>query len=157
MRTINEIQGDLTLKLIEYIKQQISCFKSEKSKAGASQIDKLSLGGRIAALEELLAVINVEQDNRSLTPEILTAAGWEKGGDTSLYVFYTLTLDENFDYDTNFYAYIQLAIGKRDNCLKLDIERTLGDSIHATFRHQITVGEFNTLLEIVKLQKFQIK
>lgn len=91
-----------------------------------------------------------------LTPEILMTAGWEKGGDTSLYVFYTLTLDENFDYDTNFYAYIQLAIGKRDNCLKLDIERTLGDSIHATFRHQITVGEFNTLLDIVKLEKFKI-
>lgn len=144
-------------KLIERIKYQISCFKSEKSKVGASQIDKLSLGGRIAALEELLVFINEKQDDRPLTPEILTAAGWEKGGETSLYVFYTLKLDENFDYDTNFYAYIQLAIGKRDNCLKLDIERTLGDNIYATFKNQITVEEFNTLLDIVKLDKFKIK
>ena len=35
-----------------------------------------------AVLEELLAVINVEQDNRLLTPEILTAAGWKKIFDT---------------------------------------------------------------------------
>ena len=45
-------------KIIEHIKHQISCFKTEKSKAGASQIDKLSLGGRIAALEEILVFIN---------------------------------------------------------------------------------------------------
>lgn len=142
-------------KITECIKHQISCFKSEKSKVGASQNDKLSLGGRIAALEELLA--DISTDDRPLTPEILTENGWEKEGDTSLYVFYTLTLDENFDSDPNFYAYILLAIGKRDNCLKLDIERTLGDSIHAIFGHQITVGEFNTLLDIVKLEKFKIK
>lgn len=62
-------------KLIERIKYQISCFKSEKSKVGASQIDKLSLGGRIAALEELLA--DISTDDRPLTPEILAAAGWK--------------------------------------------------------------------------------
>lgn len=56
-------------EIIEHIKHQISCLKLEKSKAGASQIDKLSLGGRIAAMEELLVFINEKQDERLHTTE----------------------------------------------------------------------------------------
>ena len=54
-------------KIIEHIKHQISCFKTEKSKVGASQIDKLSLGGRIAALEEILVFINENKAKNAAT------------------------------------------------------------------------------------------
>lgn len=54
-------------KIIECIKHQISCFKTEKSKVGASQIDKLSLGGRIAALEEILVFINENKAKNAAT------------------------------------------------------------------------------------------
>lgn len=45
-------------KIKKYIKERIDNLKHEKSKVGVSQIDKLSLGGRIAALEETLVFIN---------------------------------------------------------------------------------------------------
>lgn len=52
-------------KLTSEIKRIIECSKTERDKVGASQIDKLSLGGRIVALEELLSFINsLSQDNQ---------------------------------------------------------------------------------------------
>ena len=45
-------------KIRAEIERQINCFRTEKDKEGASQIDKLSLGGRVAVLEELLSFIN---------------------------------------------------------------------------------------------------
>lgn len=139
-------------KLVEHIKQQISCFKSEKSKAGASQNDKLSLGGRIAALEELLAYIST--DDRPLTPEILAAAGWK------------CNVNRNHPYKRQFRKE-----GERFNEFCFDVMFVVFEegkvSVYyyddttdhkADFRRngQITVEEFNTLLDIVKLSKFQI-
>lgn len=130
-------------KLIEHIKRQISCFKSEKSKAGASQNDKLSLGGRIAALEELLA--DISTDDRPLTPEILTAAGWAKIGKIS-----------NTGFRKNFEPIeIYISIGEELIIRVFDDYRV--NPLHELTLNIITVGEFNTLLDIVKLDKFKIK
>ena len=52
----------VTMNKLEKIKAEIErliiCFRTEKAKEGATQIDKLSLGGRVAVLEELLGFIN---------------------------------------------------------------------------------------------------
>jgi len=44
--------------IIAEIERRMSMFSAEKAKEGASTNDKLSLGGRIAALEELKVFIN---------------------------------------------------------------------------------------------------
>ena len=45
-------------KVIAEIERRMSMFSAEKAKEGASANDKLSLGGRIGALEELKVFIN---------------------------------------------------------------------------------------------------
>ena len=44
--------------LVAEIERRIELFTSEKNQEGASQIDKLSLGGRIAGLQELKVFID---------------------------------------------------------------------------------------------------
>lgn len=99
----------------------------------------------------------VNQDNRPLTPEILANAGWQKGEDTPHHVYYSLDLDEDFGKETDFCAFMTVRFVKQRDIVGFDIERTFGDSIRSTFRRKITVEEFNTLLDIVKLEKFKIK
>lgn len=123
------------------IKRQISCFKSEKSKVGASQTDKLSLGGRIAALEEFLAYIST--DERPLTPEILTAAGWIKWHENDAVVNFEKEVDD-VCFNLDFRKRIKKIDIQVDNCIKARL-------------NNVTVMEFNTLLDIVKLNKFKIK
>ena len=126
-------------KLIERIKYQISCFKSEKSKVGASQIDKLSLGGRIAALEELLA--DISTDDRPLTPEILAAAGWKSN------------INRRYPYKQQFRKE-----GERFNKVSFYYyDDTTDQKADIRIPKNITVNEFNMLLDIVKLEKFKIK
>jgi hypothetical protein len=95
-------------------------------------------------------------DNRPLTPEILANAGWQQGEDTPYHVCYSLDLDEDFGKETDFAAFMMVSFAKKRKNVKFDIERTFGDSIRSTFRRQITVGEFNTLLDIVKLEKYKL-
>ena len=100
-------------------------------------------------------------DTRPLTPEILTEQGWEKGEDTPFGVYFRKDLDEPFMRNTDFCAYMLVRFRKFPNStqyhVQFDIERAIGDSIRSTFKRNITVGEFNTLLDIVKLEKFKIK
>ena len=86
-------------------------------------------------------------NNRPLTPEILAAEGWEKsfqytaGGDK-------MVKREKRINDNR----ITILYGSSGG---LDIFNSRGTMCISV--KQITVGEFNTLLEIVKLSKFQIK
>lgn len=53
------------------IKRRISLYKAEKSKESASKVDKISLGARIAMLEEILSFINtLESKEVDLEKEI---------------------------------------------------------------------------------------
>lgn len=100
-------------------------------------------------------------NNRPLTPEILTAAGWkEEKNDFFHFAFSKDIDDEKFDKTGDFDAYMVvdfMKFPKSKNHVKFDVERTFGDSFHANFKRNITVGEFNMLLDIVKLGKYKIK
>lgn len=100
-------------------------------------------------------------DNRPLTPEILTAAGWKEEKNDFFHLTFSKDIDdEKFDKTGDFDAYMVVdfrKFPKINNHVKFDVERTLGDSFHTNFKRNITVGEFNTLLDIVKLDKFKIK
>ena len=81
-------------------------------------------------------------DNRPMTHEILTAAGWKKWHENEAVVSFEKEVDDVY-FNLDFRKRIKKIDIQVDNCIKarLDI---------------ITVGEFNTLLDIVKLQKFKI-
>lgn len=100
-------------------------------------------------------------DNRPLTPEILAAAGWEKVEETPHHIAYFKELDEAFGKTSDFPAFISVVFRKFPNGenyhVQVDTYRTLNDNIHANFRRQITVEEFNKVLELVKLEKCKIK
>lgn len=96
------------------------------------------------------------KDTRPLTPEILTAAGWRKVDDTPYHVCWSLDFDEDLGNVTDYAAFMMVTFGKLREIVKLEIERTFGDCIRSLFRRKITVGEFNTLLDIVGLTKFKI-
>ncbi|MBQ3690884.1 MAG: hypothetical protein II937_13635 [Bacteroidales bacterium] len=140
-------------KLIERIKYQISCFKSEKSKVGASQIDKLSLGGRIAALEELLA--DISTDDRPLTPEILAAAGW-KSNINRRYPYKQQFRKEGERFN-EYCADVAFVIFEENKVSFYYYDDTTDQKADIRIPKNITVNEFNMLLDIVKLEKFKIK
>lgn len=96
-------------------------------------------------------------DTRPLTPEILTAAGWKIDEETSFYSCLSKDLDEVYCNEDDFTAYMMIRFGKKQDYVRFDIERDIGDSIRTNFKRKITIGEFNALLDIVGLQKFKIK
>ena len=107
-------------------------------------VDAIQKNGCLENANIIDCVIEYEDDytfikkddgsTRPLTPEILTAAGWRLLCND--YVKEKLTIDFNTD-DT-----ISVFYGNLIKIKHIDI---------------ITVGEFNTLLDIIKLQKFEIK
>ena len=127
----------------------------------ASKCDECGEEHRLLAewLQEL-KMIRTREDTRTLTPEILTAAGWkEEKNDFFHFAFSKDIDDEKFDRTADFNAYMVVdfrKVPKNKNYVKFDVERTLGDSFHIDFKRNITVGEFNTLLNIVKLNKFKL-
>lgn len=78
-----------------------------------------------------------------LTPEILTAAGWKIRHENEAVVNFEKEIDDVY-FNLDFRKRIKKIDIQVDNCIKARLEI-------------ITVGEFNTLLEIVKLNKFKIK
>ena len=56
-------------KLITEIKRQKSLFSTEKEKEGLSKTDRLSLGARIASLEETIVLINALQQEQESVAE----------------------------------------------------------------------------------------
>ena len=96
-------------------------------------------------------------DTRPLTPEILTEQGWKIDEETSFYSCLLKDLDEVYCNEDDFTAYMMIKFGKKRDYVRFDIERDLGDSIRTNFKRKITVEEFNTLLDIVKLEKYKIK
>lgn len=109
--------------------------------------------------------ITQKTDNRPLTPEILAAAGYVKDGNDS----FEVVDDINDDYKN--YRRISLKISDGDCQLKTIFRKYANSNeyllelkgefkqkeIKIPASRQITVGEFNDLLDIVKLNKFQIK
>ena len=70
-------------------------------------------------------------DERTLTPEILTAAGWKKEEESPISVSYSIDLDEDFGKDeTDFSAFMMVVFRKFPNInerhILFDIERTFG-------------------------------
>lgn len=104
-------------------------------------------------------------DNIPLTPEILIAVGYVKDGNDS----FDVVNDINDGYKN--YRRISLKISDGDCQLKTIFRKYANSNeyligIKGNFKQkeikipasrQITVGEFNTLLDIVKLDKFKIK
>lgn len=85
----------------------------------------------------------IKADTRPLTPEILTAAGYTKRHENEAVANFEKCVDE---------VLVEIDWRKRIN--KIDVQC---DDVIKTRVDIITVGEFNALLDIVKLQKFQIK
>lgn len=92
-------------------------------------------------------------DNRPLTPEILTSAGWDDLVKTSTFKVYKKSY---FDPSVKMTSWVKVTL----HCEKITIafsDKNAVGEIFTKLTKLITVGEFNTLLDIVKLQKFQIK
>lgn len=74
-------------KLIAEIERQKSLFSTEKEKEGLSKTDKLSLGARIASLEETIVLINSlkyeqpEVDLDSKLSEFMSFYAYENNGE----------------------------------------------------------------------------
>lgn len=101
-------------------------------------------------------------DNRPLTPEILTAAGWKEEENTFFHIGFSKNIDdEKFGRTEDFDAYMVVVFRKfpksKTYHVQFDVARTLGDSFHTNFKRNITIGELNTLLDIAKLSKYKIK
>lgn len=80
-------------KLIAEIERQKSLFSTEKEKEGLSKTDKLSLGARIASLEETIVLIDSlqqEQPEVDLKKEIETYfKGWYMDETDQGYILHT--------------------------------------------------------------------
>ena len=90
--------------------------------------------------------INQNTDDRPLTPEILTVAGWSEQHCESKARQFDKVLDDLNIFSIRF--------------LNESITLDYSDGKHVlrtVIQKQITVGEFNTLLGIVELEKFKIK
>lgn len=92
------------------------------------------------------------RDNRPLTPEILTAAGWDDLVLTKTEKVFEKRL---FDPSVKMTSFVKVSL--RPLCDKIKINFTDKNASGEIFTKLITIGEFNTLLGIVKLNKFQIK
>lgn len=112
--------------------------------------------------EQKCALFKAEmKDTRQLTPEILAAAGWKEVENTFFHIGFSKDIDdERFGRTEGFDAYMVVVFRKfpksKTYHVQFDVARTLYDSFHTNFKRNITVGEFNTLLDIVKLEKFKI-
>lgn len=95
-------------------------------------------------------MLNTIPDNRSLTPEILTAAGLERRNIGSERV------DCSIDISDDGVEFMLVTFRFNNNHTNFDVYSN-ADNFRTSFHRAISVGEFNTLLEIVKLEKFQIK
>ena len=83
--------------------------------------------------------------HKPLTPEILTTAGWIKVGiisDTGL---------------RKHCGHVEIYISTRKGISITVYDDYRVNPLHTLTLDTITVGEFNTLLDIVKLNNFQIK
>lgn len=87
-----------------------------------------------------------------LTPEILTAAGWD---DLVLTKVEKVFKKIFFDPSVKMTSFVKVSL--RPLCGKIKIYFNDKNASGEIFTKLITVEEFNTLLDIVKLQKFQIK
>lgn len=83
-----------------------------------------------------------DSSTRPLTPEILTAAGYTIRHENEAVANFEKCVDE---------VWVEIDWRKRIN--KIDVQC---DGVIKTRLDIVTVGEFNTLLDIVKLQKFKI-
>ncbi len=85
----------------------------------------------------------------------------ERGRKYLFHIGFSKNIDgERFGKTEDFDAYMIVVFRKfpKHNTyhVQFDVERILGDSFHTNFKRNITVGEFNTLLDIVKLNKFKL-
>ena len=95
------------------------------------------------------------KNNRSLTPEILTAAGWECNVSRNHpYKRQFRKEGERFD---EFCCDVMFVVFEEGKVSVYVYDDTTDHKADFRRNGQITVGEFNTLLDIVKLQKFKIK
>ena len=90
-------------------------------------------------------------DNRPLTPEILTAARWDDLVLTKTEKVFEKRL---FDPSVKMTSFVKVSL--RPICDKIKINFSDKNTSGEIFTKLITVGEFNTLLDIVGLEKFKI-
>lgn len=88
-------------------------------------------------------------DNRPLTHEILAAAGWGRKNIGSERV------DCSIDISEDGVEFMLVTFRLNNNHTNFDVYRN-ADNFRTSFKRAITVGEFNTLLDIVGLQQFKI-
>lgn len=91
-------------------------------------------------------------DNRPLSPEILTAAKWDELVSTKTFKVYKKSV---FDSSVKMTSFVKVTL--HPLCKKITIDFSDKNAVGNIFTELITVGEFNTLLDIVGLSKFQIK
>lgn len=96
--------------------------------------------------------ITQKTDNSPLTPEILTAAGWDELVKISTFKVYEKRF---FDPSVKMTSFVKVTL--HPLCKKITIDFSDKNVVGNIFTELITVGEFNTLLDIVGLSKFQIK
>ena len=90
--------------------------------------------------------------NEPLTPEILTAAGWD-----DLVLTKAEKVFEKIFFDPSVKMTSLVKVSLRPLCNKIKIDFSDKNAYGEIFTKLITVGEFNTILDIVKLEKFKIK
>lgn len=86
-----------------------------------------------------------------LTPEILTAAGWVRKNIGSERV-----VDCSIDISEDGVEFMLVTFRLNTNHTNFDVYSN-ADNFRTSFKRELSVGEFNTLLEIVKLNKYKIK
>ena len=95
------------------------------------------------------SIFNRIMDARPLTPEILTSARWER---TNIGID---RVNCSIDISEDGVEFMLVTFRLSNNHTNFDVYRK-ADNFRSSFKRAISVGEFNTLLEIVGLTKFQI-
>ena len=94
-------------------------------------------------------------DNRPLTPEILTAAGW-KSNINRRYPYKQQFRKEGERFN-EYCADVAFVIFEENKVSFYYYDDTTDQKADIRIPKNITVNEFNMLLDIVKLEKFKIK
>lgn len=99
--------------------------------------------------------ITQKTDNRPLAPEILTAAGWRKNVSRDLP--YKQQFRKEGERFNEYCADVAFLVFEKNKVSFYYYDDTTDQKADIRIPKNITVGEFNTLLDIVKLAKFKIK
>jgi hypothetical protein len=129
-------------EIMQYISWRISLARAEEDYETVNFFRRLGVS----------VIKTMYEDTRPLTPEILINDGWE---DIKVKQSYCREFDKYEEFNDGMINCISVTFRTRINRIAIDYSRY--DTVLRVVKPQpITVGEFNTLLDIVKLDKFKL-